>query len=132
PSWLSVRGRSLSSGRFLTAADQKDAAAVTVLASDTASELFGRFDPVGQSVTINSTPYQVVGVLTSAGSDSTTNLDDQAIVPLSTASERIVGGTSRTSVQTIYVKASRPSRLGAAYQETNAILAYRHGVTIAG
>jgi len=129
PSWLSVRGRSLSSGRFLTATDQKDAAAVTVLASDTASELFGRFDPVGQSVTINSTPYEVVGVLTSAGSDSTTNLDDQAIVPLSTASERIVGGTSRTSVQTIYVKASSPGRLGAAYQETNAILSYRHAIT---
>jgi putative ABC transport system permease protein len=131
-SWLSVRGRHLASGRFLTAADEKGAAAVTVLASDTARELFGPLDPVGQSVTINSVPYEVVGVLTSAGSDSTTNLDDQAIVPLSTAAQRIVGGTSRTSVQTIYVKASAPSRLGAAYQETTAILQYRHGVTAAG
>jgi putative ABC transport system permease protein len=129
PQWLSVRDRHLSSGRFLTAADETDAAAVTVLASDTASELFGPIDPVGQSVTINSVPYQVVGVLTSAGSDSTTNLDDQAIVPLSTASQRIVGGSNRTSVQTIYIKASSPGRLSAAYQETNAILAYRHGTT---
>jgi putative ABC transport system permease protein len=129
PSWLSVRGRHLSSGRFLTAADQQQAAAVTVLASDTATELFGRLDPVGQSVTINSVPYQVVGVLTSAGSDSTTNLDDQAVVPLSTASQRIVGGSNRTSVQTIYIKAVSPNRLGAAYQETDAILQYRHAVT---
>jgi len=129
PTWLSVRGRHLSSGRFITAADEKKAAAVTVLASDTAQELFGPLNPVGQSVTINSVPYEIVGVLTSAGSDSTTNLDDQAIVPLNTASQRIVGGTSRTSVQTIYVKASSPGRLGAAYQETNAILQYRHGVT---
>jgi putative ABC transport system permease protein len=129
PSWLSVRGRHLSSGRFLTAADQQQAAAVTVLASDTATELFGRLNPVGQSVTINSVPYQVVGVLTSAGSDSTTNLDDQAVVPLSTASQRIVGGSNRTSVQTIYIKAVSPNRLGAAYQETDAILQYRHAVT---
>jgi len=131
PSWLSVRGRHLSSGRFITAADDKAAAAVAMRASETAQELFGPLDPVGQSVTINSVPYEVVGVLTSAGSDSTTNLDDQAIVPLSTAAQRIVGGTSRTSVQTIYVKASAPSRLGAAYQETNAILQYRHGVASA-
>jgi putative ABC transport system permease protein len=129
PSWLSVRGRTLESGRFLTDADQSAAAAVTVLASDTATELFGPLNPVGQTVTINSVPYEVVGVLTSAGSDSTTNLDDQAIVPMSTASQRIVGGTNRTSVQTIYVKADSPGRLSAAYQETNAILQYRHQLT---
>jgi putative ABC transport system permease protein len=129
PAWEQVRGRTLSSGRFLTANDEKSAAAVTVLASDTASELFGRFDPVGQSVTINSVPYEVVGVLTSAGSDSSSNLDDQAVVPLSTAAQRIVGGTSRTSVQTVYVKAASPGRLSAAYQETEAILSYRHGTT---
>ncbi len=130
-SWLPVRGRTLESGRFINASDQASAAAVTVLASDTASELFGPIDPVGQTVTINSVPYEVVGVLTSAGSDSTSNLDDQAVVPFSTASQRIVGGTNRTSVQTIYVKASSPDRLSAAYQETNAILQYRHSITAA-
>jgi putative ABC transport system permease protein len=127
--WLPVRGRTLESGRFIDASDQSSAAAVTVLAADTASELFGPLDPVGQTVTINAVPYEVIGVLTSAGSDSTSNLDDQAIVPFSTASQRIVGGTNRTSVQTIYVKASSPDRLSAAYQETNAILQYRHAIT---
>jgi putative ABC transport system permease protein len=129
PSWLPVRGRTLASGRFLTAADESSATAVTVLASDTATELFGPIDPVGQSVTINSVPYEVVGLLTSTGSDSTTNLDDQAIVPISTAAQRIVGGTSRTSVQTIYVKAASPGQLSAAYQEADTILQYRHAIT---
>lgn len=129
PAWLSVRGRALSAGRFLTAADESKAAAVTVLASDTATELFGPLNPVGRSVTINSVPYEVVGVLSSAGSDSTTNLDDQAIVPFSTASQRIVGGTNRTSVQTIYVKATSSKRLSAAYQEANTILQDRHAIT---
>jgi putative ABC transport system permease protein len=129
--WASVRGRTVAEGRFLTAADQSSAAAVTVLAPDTASELFGPLDPVGQTVTINNVPFQVVGLLTSAGSDSTTNLDDQAIVPISTAQQRIVGGTNRTSVQTIYVKAASPGRLSAAYQEANSILQYRHSITAA-
>jgi putative ABC transport system permease protein len=129
--WASVRGRTLESGRFLSAADETNAAAVTVLASDTATQLFGPIDAVGQSVTINNVAYQVVGVLTSAGSDSTTNLDDQAIVPISTAAQRIVGGTNRTSVQTIYVKAASPTRLTAAYQEATTILQYRHSLTAA-
>ncbi len=129
PSWLSVRGRSLAQGSFLTAAQQSSAAAVVVLGSDTASELFGPIDPVGQSVTINSVPYEVIGVLTSAGSDSTTNLDDQAIVPISTAQQRIIGGTSRTSVADIYLKATSDARLSAAYQEADKLLAYRHSIT---
>jgi putative ABC transport system permease protein len=129
--WASVRGRTVASGRFLTAADETSAAAVTVLAPDTASQLFGPINPVGQTVTINNVAFQVVGVLTSAGSNSTTNLDDQAIVPISTAAQRIVGGTSRTSVQSIYVKAASPARLSAAYQEANTILQYRHSITAA-
>jgi putative ABC transport system permease protein len=128
PDWMPVRGRSVSEGRFLSSTDESSAAAVVVLGSSTASQLFGPLDPVGQNVTINSVEYQVVGVLTSAGSDSTTNLDDQAIVPFTTASQQIVGGTSRTSVQTIYVKASTPARLTAAYQEATTILDYRHQI----
>jgi putative ABC transport system permease protein len=129
--WADVRSRSMRDGRFLSAADVRGAKAVVVLASDTASELFGPLDPVGQSVTINSVPYEVIGVLTSAGSNSTTNLDDQAIVPISTAAERISGGTNRSSVQSIYIKAATPDRLSAAYQEVNAILQYRHELTAA-
>jgi putative ABC transport system permease protein len=129
--WAPVRGRTVAAGRFISAGDEANAAAVTVLAPDTASELFGPIDPVGQTVTINNVPFQVIGVLTSAGSDSTTNLDDQAIVPISTAANRIVGGTSRTSVQSIYVKAASPARLSAAYQEATAILQYRHSITAA-
>jgi putative ABC transport system permease protein len=129
--WASVRGRTVAEGRFLTAADVTNAAAVTVLAPDTATQLFGPIDPVGQSVTINGVTYQVVGVLTSAGSNSTTNLDDQAILPISTAAQRIVGGTNRTSVQSIYVKAASPGQLSAAYQEVNSILQYRHSITAA-
>jgi putative ABC transport system permease protein len=129
PSWRSVRGRELSSGRFINATDESTAAAVVVLASDTASELFGPLDAVGQSVTINGTPYEVIGVLSPAGSDSTTNLDDQAVVPFSTASQRIIGGSNRTSVQTIYVKAKSSDQLSGAYQEANAILQNRHAAT---
>ena len=83
-------------------------------------------------MTINSVPYEVIGVLTSAGSDSTTNLDDQAIVPFSTASQRIVGGTNRTlGADDLRQGGVAATGCRAAYQEANAILQYRHAITSA-
>ena len=70
PSWLTVRGRTLAEGRFLDNEDVKDHTAVAVLGATTASELFSREDPVGQTVDVNGVPVTVVGVLTSTGASS--------------------------------------------------------------
>jgi putative ABC transport system permease protein len=127
--WLSVRARTLSSGRFVTDADNAAAAAVTVLGPTTAEELFGRVSPVGQSVTINSIPFTVVGVLKSAGSDSSSNLDDQAIVPLATMISRLSAATGRNTLSTVYVAAKSNGTISAAYQEIDSILLDRHAIT---
>jgi putative ABC transport system permease protein len=133
PSWLTVRGRTITQGRFLDNQDVQDHEAVVVLGSTTASELFSREDPVGQTVDIGGVPMSVVGVLTSVGSSSsassTTDQDDQAIVPITTAAERIFGGTSRNSVSSIIVQARSSSDLTAAYQEADHELDARHGIT---
>jgi putative ABC transport system permease protein len=127
PSWLKVRNRTLAEGRFLTAADEKSAADVTVLGPTTAGKLFGRSDPLGQTVTVSGLPLEVVGVLASAGSaGSGTNEDDEAVVPLSTIEQQIPG-SSRTSVDTIYAQATSPSTLSAAYQEADTLLLNIHG-----
>jgi putative ABC transport system permease protein len=134
PSWLSVRARSVTEGRFLTAADENTDAAVAVLGSTTAQELFGFRDPLGQTVSVNGLPLTVIGVLNTVGasaSSSTTNLDDQAVVPITTTANRIFGGSTRTSVQSIYLEATSSSTLSAAYQEANAELLQLHNVTAA-
>ena len=43
-------------------------------------------------------------------------------MPLSTYSQRLVGGTNRNSVGSIYVKATSADTLSAAYQEANTLL----------
>jgi putative ABC transport system permease protein len=129
PDWLSVRARAVSEGRFLTAADVASEAAVTVLAPTTASELFGAADPVGRTVTIGNTPFTVVGILTSVGASAAQNQDDQAVVPISTAADRVFGGATRTSVQSIYVEAASSDTLSAAYQEANQELLNLHHIT---
>jgi putative ABC transport system permease protein len=134
PSWLTVRGRTVAQGRFLDDQDVADHEAVVVLGSTTASELFSRLDPVGQTVDISGVPMTVVGVLTSVGSSSSstsTDQDDQAIVPLTTAAERIFGGTSRNSVSSIIVQARSSADLTGAYQEADHELLALHGITTA-
>jgi putative ABC transport system permease protein len=128
PNWLPVRARTLDSGRFLTATDTN--AAVTVLGATTATELFGTTNVVGQSVTVNNIPFSIVGVLTAAGSTSTTNLDDQALVPLQTAVTRLFGGATRNSVQSIYVEAKSSSTLSAADQEATTVLTNDHHLAV--
>jgi len=126
PDWLQVRDRTMDVGTFLTPADEKNAADVTVLGPTTATKLFGHSDPLGQSVTINGLPLEVIGVLTSAGSSGTSNEDDEALVPLSTLEEQI-GGASRGTVTTIYAEATSPGSLSGAYQEANTLLLNIHG-----
>ncbi len=129
PDWASVRARTVGEGRFINASDVASEAAVTVLAPTTAQQLFGFADPVGRQVTIGNTPFTVIGLLTSAGASAAQNQDDQAVVPISTASDRLFGGTTRTSVQSIYVEATSSNSLSAAYQEANAELMNLHHIT---
>ncbi len=132
PDWLSVRARTVTEGRFLTTADENSDAAVAVLGATTAQELFGFRDPVGQVVTVNGLPLTVVGELNTVGatgSSATTNLDDMAVVPITTVANRIFGGASRTSVQSIYIEATSSATLSAAYQEADSELLRLHQVS---
>ena len=69
-SWETVRGRTVTQGRFLDNQDITDHEAVVVLGSSTASELFSGQDPVGQTVDIAGVPMTVIGVLNTVGSSS--------------------------------------------------------------
>jgi len=127
PDWLSVRARTVSEGRFLSNQDISGEAANVVLGPSTSQQLFGFADPVGRTVTIGTIPFTVVGVLASEGASSAQNQDDQAVVPISTASDRLFGGATRTSVQSIYVEATSADTLSAAYQEaTQELLTLHH------
>ena len=127
--WKQVRSRKVDTGRFLSEDDQATAAAVVVLGPDTAQELFGNGDAVGRTVTYDGTNLEVVGVLSELSSSESTGNNDLAIVPLSTYQQRLVGGTSRESVSSIYLKATSASTLSAAYQETDRLLLNLHGIT---
>jgi putative ABC transport system permease protein len=99
-----------------------------VLGPDTASELFSRGNPVGQTLSVDGSSLTVIGVLDASGATTaTTSEDDLAVVPLTTA-ERLTGATS-TAVSSVYVEAASAGTLSAAYQEVDALLLNLHDVT---
>ncbi|CCH79516.1 conserved membrane hypothetical protein [Nostocoides japonicum T1-X7] len=130
PSWVQVRARTLASGRFFTDGEVDSAQPVVVLGATTAQELFNRQDPVGQTVTIGSQPFTVIGVLAELGSTVGEDQDDQAVIPATTYAT-LISPSSGTSVSTIYVEARDEKSLSAAYQETSNALLTSHGVTSA-
>jgi putative ABC transport system permease protein len=131
PDWLSVRARDVVQGRFISQDDLDNARQVAVLGSTTASELFGPRSPVGQAVSINGNTLTVIGVLQSVGASTTTDEDDQAVVPQTTYATRISTSANRSSLSTLYIEAVSKGSLSAAYQEADRALRTSHGVTAA-
>jgi putative ABC transport system permease protein len=123
--YLSVRDRSIALGSFFTPQEVKSDDNVVVLGETTASEL-GLFSPVGETIDIGTVPFTVIGVLASEGSSSSTNEDDLAVVPITTAQEVLTGSSS---VSTIYLEAESSSVMGAAYNEATDELLALHGIS---
>ena len=62
PQFMQMRELSMGSGRYITGHDMDTAAAVVVLGSTRARQLFGTADPVGKALNIGGNSYTVVGV----------------------------------------------------------------------
>ena len=124
-SWLAANARALSSGIFVTSKEVQTHAQVVVLGATTASDLNA---VVGDQVTIDGNPFQVIGILTSSGSTGFTNNDDLAVIPITTAQDEVTGG-SPNSVQRILLSAKSPATIGSAYLEADQLLLQTHHIT---
>lgn len=139
PEWVQVRARSVSEGRFFTAAEVAAESPVVVLGQTTATQLFGVSSggglggrsPVGQLVTLGGQNLTVIGLLTAEGSTAGGDQDDLAVLPQSTYASRLSTTANPRAVSTIYIEGRDQASLSAAYQQTTKILLAAHGVTAA-
>ncbi|HWP22510.1 MAG TPA: ABC transporter permease [Candidatus Cryosericum sp.] len=63
PAYLTVQGLDLKFGRFLRAADVENSSYVVVVSYETADELFGKAEVVGETLSIGGRSFLIVGVL---------------------------------------------------------------------
>ncbi|MBI2917702.1 MAG: ABC transporter permease [Chloroflexi bacterium] len=132
PEYQHVRNIPVKSGQFISAGQVQNRSEVAVLGFRVAETLFGFRDPVGQTVRIGGRHFTVVGVLKSKGGSPLGNLDDQVLVPITTAYYRL--SAQRTSqggvnVQTINVQVRNAGAMDEAVQQIGTALRLRHRIT---
>jgi putative ABC transport system permease protein len=90
PDYGPLRGYRPQRGRFITATDYAGRARVVVIGQDVADNLFpADVDPLGTDVKIGGLNFRVVGILARKGGGVFGSEDDLAIIPLTTAQERL-------------------------------------------
>ncbi len=137
PAYLTVRNWTVADGAFFTANDVSSAAPVAVIGATTAANLFNGGEPVGQYINLSfstggrgapvrTVRLQVVGVFAAKGTaGGFFNQDDQVVVPVTTASQRIFG---RTNVTTIAISAVSQNLMTNAQTEATQVLLGTHHI----
>jgi len=124
PDYLIIRDWKLAAGRMFTEREVRAAARIALIGSETATELFGPLEPLGQTVRIKNIPFVITGVLMSKGAGmGGQNQDDRIIVPYTTVMKRLTGDRYLRSVN---VQIGSAERMEAAQQQITSLLRQRH------
>jgi putative ABC transport system permease protein len=124
PDYLIIRDWKLAAGRMFTEREVRAAARIALIGSETATELFGPLDPLGQTVRIKNIPFVITGVLMSKGAGmGGQSQDDRIIVPYTTVMKRLTGDRYLRSVN---VQIGSAERMEAAQQQITSLLRQRH------
>jgi putative ABC transport system permease protein len=119
PSYQQARSYTLAEGSWFTSSDETGHSRVLVVGPTVVSQLFNGQDPVGDTVQVNGSNYQIIGVTASKGSNGTANQDDVAFAPLTAAQDTLTG---YGGISQIVVQAKSRQQLNAAQTEVTGIL----------
>ncbi len=89
--YLTVRALTIERGRFFEPRELESGEKVALLGYETAQNLFGKSDPIGQDVLLDGTQVRVIGVLAKRGSTFGENQDTRVYLPLYAALRRWTG-----------------------------------------
>lgn len=103
-----MMGYDIKYGRALSRIDIDNCSKVVIVGSDVAEEFWGMIDPCGDTIRIDGDSYTVIGVLDSVGSSMGNNIDEAAVIPITTA--KYLGVS--TSISDIYVRADSGADAG--------------------
>lgn len=125
PDIFQLRGWELAFGRFYTNEDLRRSAAVCLLGDTVRRKLFPDApNPVGKTIRIDRTLFQVIGVTAPKGRSATgADQDDQIFVPITTLQQRLAG---EEKANLIITAAKSEEVLPAALTEIDRVLRARH------
>ncbi len=119
PSYEVARSYTMAQGSWFTSAEEQSHSRVLVVGPTVVSELFNGQDPVGQTIQVNGTNFQIIGVTAPKGSNGSSNQDDVAVAPLTAVQDTLTG---YGNISQIIVQAKSRDQLNAAQTEVTSIL----------
>jgi putative ABC transport system permease protein len=124
--YLTIRDWKLARGSMFTERDVLAAAKVAVIGSKTSNQLFGPFDPIGETVRVKNNPFVIIGVLTSKGTGfGGQDQDDRLIVPYSSAMKRLTGDRHLRSIN---IQVSDVNGMSKIQDQIRSLLRQRHSL----
>jgi len=124
PSYLTAEDFVVEAGRSLLTSDVTKRSEVVVIGQTIASDLFGTTsDPLGRTIQLGSSSFEVVGVLASDSTD-----DSDVIAPYTAVQDELTGYSAFTE---LLVQAKSSARIDLAATETEDILAAQADTTVA-
>jgi putative ABC transport system permease protein len=124
PDYTRIKEWKVSEGDFFSVRDVNVRAKKAVIGATIAKELFPDDDPVGKRFRVANTPFEIVGVLESKGSNAMgSDQDDLVLVPLTTAISRL---RRSKNLQSIEISAMSEERMDEAQAEVEIILREAH------
>jgi len=124
PEWPTVSNFEIVHGRFFTAGEERARSRVAVLGSNVVDELFYGRPLIGEIIRVKGIPFQVIGILEEKGG-GWGNPDDQIIVPLSTARQRLFGRGDLSSIQ---ISAASTEQVPEVMEAINRVLRRQHRI----
>jgi len=125
PTYFGIRNFEIERGRAFTDMEVTGVARVAVLGPATVTDLFGEGDVLGENFKLKGIVFRVVGVLKAKGDQGWFNPDDQAIIPYSTAMDRVLG---LDHLGEINVQATATEDVDLAKSEIEKVLRVRHRI----
>ena len=128
-----VRDYAVAEGRYFTADEDERKAKLVVLGAGIATDLFGTESALGQTVSVGTTKFTIIGVMESKGIVSDVDYDGRIYLPLSIVLQKYMPSSTMRAdaVRTIYLKAESQEQIPSVIAQTTALLAERHDVDAA-
>jgi putative ABC transport system permease protein len=131
PEYLTIRNWAVRRGRAFDREDVVQGSKVVVLGGTVAEKLFGNQSPVGQEIRVNRIPMTVIGELAAKGQSlAGLDTDDTAVIPISTALNRVIGRNPANprAISGVIIKVRDGANMASAFTEIRQVVRERHGL----
>ncbi len=128
--YFPMRDETVSEGALFNDQQVNIHARVVVIGTDLATTLFGTTTGLtGQTVRLNGQTFTILGILKSKGGTSFGSSDNQVIIPLTTARDRVLNRTGNV-VDSIIIQSTSSNTVSDASAEVSSIMRLRHHVAV--